>query len=210
MVGTRMPLSRDPVMHGINENGHNLVPWRGSTGAAGGATGADSSSGEEIRIDRFDGRSMLDLIIEYRPPVVGSGGGSSDGSTAEEQELEVCLNHERYRSIIEAVRVGMNEEQHLRVVESEIAAKIAAYQSAMNDFAYKKTGSDKTEPDGKSDGARIGFQYDNANNSDGSDAEEDGEGEDEEEDADAREDQPTTSTEAEVEAVANCKLFGFD
>jgi len=79
LSGTSVKLYKDPVQYYSAENEENLMPWQGQ---------------HDNKIDRFDARSMLDIIFEYDPKTLAP-------PTDEERELESLLNYERYRCIID-------------------------------------------------------------------------------------------------------------
>ncbi|GER30886.1 hypothetical protein STAS_06843 [Striga asiatica] len=157
-VGSRCRIHRDDALFQATEDQQGLIPWNGK---------------QDILIDRFDGRALLDFIRDsstwrFRPVE----------KTEEEEELEEFVNFERYRDLIKHRRRGFNDEEGLRHVNLEMEAKITA--------AF---GSDRPHvsqpPPNKGSYSQVGFSYDGDGHEDiqYSDAdEEDDENEDEEED----------------------------
>jgi hypothetical protein len=79
--GTAAPLHRDPGAHELQNSGANLIPWRGRL---------------DTMIDKHDCRSALDFIAEP---------GRAPEPKEEDMEMEVLLNFERYRGILESQRL---------------------------------------------------------------------------------------------------------
>jgi len=150
-----------------------LVPWK---------------SGSDVKIDRFDVRSMLDFIREYD--------GKAEEWTDEQKQLEVLLNYERYRTIIEAQRRGIEEKEHIVQVDSEIAAKLVYLDASQLD--KKEEGNEKETI--KKEGAQIGFDYDE---NEEEDDEEESETESEDSEPEPNQDKPPVLSAEEIEKCAN-------
>ncbi|KAK6116237.1 hypothetical protein DH2020_050033 [Rehmannia glutinosa] len=156
-VGSRCRIHRDDALYQASEDQQGLIPWNGK---------------QDILIDRFDGRALLDFIRDgssrrFRVPE----------KTEEEEELEEFVNFERYRDLIKHRRRGFTDEEGLQHVNLEMEAKItAAFGSDRSHVAQP--------PPNKGSYSQVGFSYDGDGHEDiqASDAdEEDDEDEDEEE-----------------------------
>lgn len=113
-------------------NIENLMPWQGN---------------EDIRIDRFDGRSLLDYIPESN----NRRGGYLETSR-EDKEMADELNFERYHDLIEAERLNVSEEERLAEVDEEWTKLLDRHQAklALLDAAQGK---------GNNKGKNFGFDY---------------------------------------------------
>ncbi|CEG68648.1 hypothetical protein RMATCC62417_04864 [Rhizopus microsporus] len=94
----------------------------------------------DIKIDRFDGRSLLDSVPE---PVQG---------LKEDNEDTDELNFERYRDLIEAERLNINEADQLAQVEEEWTKLLDRHQA-------KLALIDKSSKESKTRSNAIGFDY---------------------------------------------------
>ncbi|KAI8343357.1 alternative splicing regulator-domain-containing protein [Chlamydoabsidia padenii] len=83
IIGSNVKLYPNGEQYYFHENMNNLMPWQGDT---------------TIRIDRFDGRSLLDFIP---PSTLGHTGTIDDEDFDDREEL----NFERYRDLVEADRL---------------------------------------------------------------------------------------------------------
>ncbi|KAK6128975.1 hypothetical protein DH2020_037282 [Rehmannia glutinosa] len=102
-VGSRCRIHRDDALYQASEDQQGLIPWNGK---------------QDILIDRFDGRALLDFIRDgssrrFRVPE----------KTEEEEELEEFVNFERYRDLI---KHRLTDEEGLQHVNLEMEAKITA------------------------------------------------------------------------------------
>lgn len=80
VVGSRCRIYRDEGLYQATQDQQGLIPWNGK---------------QDILIDRFDGRALLDFIRDsssrpFRPPE----------KSEEEEELEEFVNFERYWDLI--------------------------------------------------------------------------------------------------------------
>ncbi|KAE9466828.1 hypothetical protein C3L33_01245, partial [Rhododendron williamsianum] len=103
VVGSRCRTYRDDGLYQATQDQQGLIPWNGK---------------EDILIDRFDGRALLDFIRDsssrrFRAPE----------KTEEEEELEEFVNFERYRDLI---KHQLGDEEGLQHVNQEMEAKAAA------------------------------------------------------------------------------------
>ncbi|ORY94110.1 alternative splicing regulator-domain-containing protein [Syncephalastrum racemosum] len=83
VIGSSTKLYPDVDQYYYHANTSNLMPWQGDP---------------DIRIDRFDGRALL----EYLPD---SARRSSSGSNGVQDALADELNFERYHDLVEAERL---------------------------------------------------------------------------------------------------------
>jgi len=84
VIGNRSRLYRDDGLYQATQDQQGLIPWNGK---------------QDVLIDRFDGRALLDFIREFgtrRPPQ----------KSEEEEELEEFVNFQRYRDLIKHRRRG--------------------------------------------------------------------------------------------------------
>ncbi|PSS36079.1 CLK4-associating serine/arginine rich protein [Actinidia chinensis var. chinensis] len=179
VVGSRCRMYRDDGLYQATQDQQGLIPWNGK---------------QDILIDRFDGRALLDFIRDsssrrFRAPE----------KTEEEEELEECVNFERYRDLIKHRRRGFIDEDGLQHVNQEMEAKATA-----------PFGSERSHPvqapASRGSYSQVGFSYEGdgkeeTHYSDGDD--EDDEDEDGDEDEDFNSDD---SNDEEMEKIA--KDFG--
>ncbi|KAF9599965.1 hypothetical protein IFM89_002000 [Coptis chinensis] len=105
-VGTRCRMYRDDGIYQATQDQQGLIPWNGK---------------QDILIDRFDGRALLDFIRDST-----SRNFRLHSKTEEEEELEEFVNFERYRDLIKLRRRGFMDEEGLQHASLEIEAKITA------------------------------------------------------------------------------------
>ncbi|KAI8881908.1 hypothetical protein K501DRAFT_316477 [Backusella circina FSU 941] len=105
VIGSSSKVYPDAEQFYYHENTDNLMPWQGNT---------------DIKIDRFDGRSLLDFVPEViRQDVVFS---------REEREMQDELNFERYHDLIEA---ELSEKDRLDEVEEEWTKLLDRHQAKL-------------------------------------------------------------------------------
>ncbi|KAK1308239.1 hypothetical protein QJS10_CPA09g00228 [Acorus calamus] len=106
VIGVRSRTYRDDGLYQATQDQQGLIPWNGK---------------QNILIDRFDGRALLDFIrdSESRPFRVQE-------KTEEEEELEEFVNFERYRDLIKHRRRGLTDEEGLQHANVELEAKLTA------------------------------------------------------------------------------------
>ncbi|KAL5557007.1 hypothetical protein UlMin_039243 [Ulmus minor] len=137
LAGTRCRMYRDDGLYQATEDQQGLIPWNGK---------------QDILIDRFDGRALLDFIRES-----GSRHVRAQEKSEEEEELEEFVNFERYRDLIKHRRRGFTDEEGLQHVNQEMEAKIAAPFTQQRSqppaikgsysqvgFSYESDGKDET------------------------------------------------------------------
>ncbi|KAG2224265.1 hypothetical protein INT45_000296 [Circinella minor] len=95
VIGSSTKLYPDAEQFYYHENQDNLMPWQGNT---------------DIRIDRFDGRSLLDYVPEKK---------TKQTMPVKEQHMMDELNFERYHDLVEAERLKVSERERLNEVEEE-------------------------------------------------------------------------------------------
>ncbi|KAL7224094.1 hypothetical protein ACSBR1_025534 [Camellia fascicularis] len=178
VLGSRSRMYRDDGLYQATQDQQGLIPWNGK---------------EDIMIDRFDGRALLDYIRDsssrrFRAPE----------KTEEEEELEEFVNFERYRDLIKHQRRGFTDEEGLQHVNQEMEAKIAT-----------PFGSDRSHPAqapaSKGSYSQVGFSYEG----DGKEETHYSDGDDEDEDDDNDDDEDFNSDDSndeEMEKIA--KEFG--
>lgn len=86
VIGTRCRTYRDDGLYQAAQDQQGLIPWNGK---------------EDIMIDRFDGRALLDFIRDPDTRRL-----RQQEKTEEEEELEEFVNFERYRDLIKHRRRG--------------------------------------------------------------------------------------------------------
>ncbi|XP_019195528.1 PREDICTED: CLK4-associating serine/arginine rich protein isoform X3 [Ipomoea nil] len=155
-IGSRCRIHRDDAVYQATEDQQGLIPWNGK---------------QDILIDRFDGRALLDFIRD-----TSSRHFRAPQRTEEEEELEEFVNFERYRDLIKHRRRGFNDEEGLQHVNQEMEAKTAALFGADRPQVTQPSTS-------KGSYSQVGFSYDGEikDETHYSDAEEDGDDEEEEE-----------------------------
>ncbi|XP_062215430.1 uncharacterized protein LOC133915986 [Phragmites australis] len=174
--GTRCRVHRDDALYQATEDQQGLIPWNGK---------------QDILIDRFDGRALLDFIRDSssRPFRVQE---KSD----EEEELEEFVNFERYRDLIKHRRRGFSDEAGWQHVVQELEAK------AVLPFSFEKPQSSQP-PASKGAYSQVGYSYKGDDNEEAEDLNSDDEEEDDEDDKDFSSDD---SSDERMESIA--KEFG--
>ncbi|KAI7886912.1 hypothetical protein K492DRAFT_202857 [Lichtheimia hyalospora FSU 10163] len=96
VIGSSCKLYPDAEQYYYHENTDNLMPW---------------PVDPDIKIDRFDGRSLLDYI-----PGPCS---NREFTTKQDKDIQDELNFERYHDLVEMERLQVEEKQRLTEVETE-------------------------------------------------------------------------------------------
>ncbi|XP_042501229.1 CLK4-associating serine/arginine rich protein-like isoform X2 [Macadamia integrifolia] len=179
VAGSRSRTYRDDGLYQATEDQQGLIPWNGK---------------QNILIDRFDGRALLDFIRES-----DARHSRVQEKTEEEEELEEFVNFERYRDLIKHRRRGLTDEDGLRHASEEMEAKTAALFT-----------SDRSHPAqipaSKGSYSQVGFSYD-GNGKEESGVLESDDDEEEEDDDDEEEDiNSDDSNDEGMDAIA--KEFG--
>ncbi|CAK8539732.1 unnamed protein product [Lathyrus sativus] len=154
VVGSRARAYRDDALYQATEDQQGLIPWNGK---------------QDVLIDRFDGRALLDFIRD-------SGFRRVQEKSEEEEELEEFVNFERYRDLVKHRRRGFTDEDALQHVNLEMEAKATA------PFASDRSNTAQPAPS-KGSYSQVGFSYE-ANGKEESQISDDDEDEDEDDEDD--------------------------
>ncbi|KAL4577418.1 hypothetical protein LXL04_013527 [Taraxacum kok-saghyz] len=176
--GTRCRVYRDDGLYQATEDQQGLIPWNGK---------------QDIMIDRFDGRALLDFI---RDP--DSRRFRVTEKTEEEEELEEFVSFERYRDLIKHRRRGFSDEEGLHHVNQEMEAKAAAL------FGLDRSKTAQA-PATKGSYSQVGFSYDGGVKDDNQDSDSD-EDDDDDDDEDEEEFNSDDSNDEGMDIIA--KDFG--
>ncbi|PIA56471.1 hypothetical protein AQUCO_00700657v1 [Aquilegia coerulea] len=133
VVGSRCRTYRDDGLYQATQDQQGMIPWNGK---------------QDILIDRFDGRALLDFIRDS-----SSRNLRVQSKTEEEEELEEFVNFERYRDLIKHRRRGFMDEEGLQHASQEIEAKITA--PFVSDRSHPAQ-----PPISKGSYSQVGFSYD--------------------------------------------------
>ncbi|XP_077250070.1 CLK4-associating serine/arginine-rich protein isoform X3 [Tasmannia lanceolata] len=133
IMGSRCRMYRDDGLYQATQDQQGLIPWNGK---------------QNILIDRFDGRALLDFIRESDSRLF-----RVQEKTEEEEELEEFVNFERYRDLIKHRRKGFTDEEGLKNVNQELEAKTAT--PFVSDRSYPPQ-----PPASKGSYSQVGFSYD--------------------------------------------------
>uniref|UniRef100_A0A7C9A2H6 Suppressor of white apricot N-terminal domain-containing protein n=1 Tax=Opuntia streptacantha TaxID=393608 RepID=A0A7C9A2H6_OPUST len=179
VIGSRCRTYRDDGLYQATQDQQGLIPWNGK---------------EDILIDRFDGRALLDFIREpdarrYR----------AQQKTEEEEELEEFVNFERYRDLIKHRRRGFTDEEGLDHVNQVMEAKIAL------PFSFDRSHQSQT-PASKGTYSQVGFSYDGDVKEESHSSDDDDEDDDDDEEDDDEEFNSDDSGDERMESIA--KEFG--
>ncbi|BAS84562.1 uncharacterized protein [Oryza sativa Japonica Group] len=177
--GARCRVHRDDALYQATEDQQGLIPWNGK---------------QDVLIDRFDGRALLDFIRDSssRPFRVQE-------KSEEEEELEEFVNFERYRDLIKHRRRGFSDEAGLQHVSQELEAK------AILPFSFEKPQSSQT-PASKGTYSQVGYSYKGDGNEESEDLKSDEEDEEEEDEEDEKGFSSDDSSDERMESIA--KEFG--
>lgn len=110
VIGSSSKLYPDAEQFYYHDNPENLMPWQGNP---------------DIKIDRFDGRSLLDFVPDTR-----NQRGYQDISK-DDREMKDELNFERYHDLIEAERLNVTESERLAEVEEEWTKLLDRHQAKL-------------------------------------------------------------------------------
>ncbi|KAL9551568.1 hypothetical protein MBANPS3_004194 [Mucor bainieri] len=132
VIGSSTKLYPDAEQFYYHENPENLMPWQANP---------------DVKIDRFDGRSLLDFVPE------ASVGANLQNISREDRELVDELNFERYHDLIEAERLNVTESDRLAEVDEEWTKLLDRHQAKL---ALLK--NDK-KPANANKGKTFGFDY---------------------------------------------------
>ncbi|XP_045817344.1 CLK4-associating serine/arginine rich protein [Trifolium pratense] len=182
VVGSRSRAYRDDALYQATEDQQGLIPWNGK---------------QDILIDRFDGRALLDFIRD-------SSFRRVQEKSEEEEELEEFVNFERYRDLIKHRRRGFTDEEALQHVNLEMEAKATA------PFASDR--SNVSQPAAsKGSYSQVGFSYE-ANGKEESQISDDDDDEEDEDDEDDEDFNSDDSNDEGMEIIAKeygVKRYGW-
>ncbi|XP_031254421.1 CLK4-associating serine/arginine rich protein-like isoform X1 [Pistacia vera] len=182
VVGSRCRMYRDDGLYQASQDQQGLIPWNGK---------------QDVMIDRFDGRALLDFI---REPVKRF---HAQEKSEEEEELEEFVNFERYRDLIKHRRRGFADEEGLQHVNQEMEAKAAAL------FASDRPPPSQP-PVSKGSYSQVGFSYDgNGNEETNFSDDEDDEDEEEEEEEDFNSDDSNDEGMDKIAKEFGVKRYGW-
>ncbi|XP_042482000.1 CLK4-associating serine/arginine rich protein-like isoform X4 [Macadamia integrifolia] len=180
IVGSRCRMYRDDGLYQATEDQQGLIPWNGK---------------QNILIDRFDGRALLDFIREY-----DSKHSRVQEKTEEEEELEEFVNFERYRDLIKHHRRGLTDEGGLQHAYEEMEAKTAALFPSDRSHTAQPAAS-------KGSYSQVGFSY----NGDGKEESHVVESDDDDDDDDDEDDEDINSDDSNDEGMDSiAKEFGVN
>lgn len=185
VLGSRCRMYRDDGLYQATEDHQGLIPWNGK---------------QDILIDRFDGRALLDYIRDS-----SSRQFRAQEKTEEEEEVEEFVNFERYRDLIKHRRRGFTDEEGLQHVMQELEAKIAA--PLVSDRSHPAAPAAPAA--GKGSYSQVGFSYEADGKGESYFAEDDDnddDDDDEEEDEDDEEFNSDDSNDEGMDIIA--KEFG--
>ncbi|KAK9228287.1 hypothetical protein WN944_021236 [Citrus x changshan-huyou] len=177
VIGSRSRVYRDDGLYQATEDQQGLIPWNGK---------------QDVLIDRFDGRALLDFIREPAKHL------HAQKKSEEEEELEEFVNFERYRDLIKHRRRGFTDEEGLQHVNQELEAKTAAPFTSERFHPSQPSASKGTY-------SQVGFSYD-GNGSEGQHFPDDEDEEDEDEDDDEDDYNSDDSNDEGMDIIA--KEFG--
>ncbi|XP_040242906.1 uncharacterized protein [Aegilops tauschii subsp. strangulata] len=177
--GARCRVHRDDSLYQATEDQQGLIPWNGK---------------QDILIDRFDGRALLDFIRDS-----SSRSFQTQEKSEEEEELEDFVNFERYRDLIKHRRRGFSDEAGLQHVAQELEAK------AILPFSFEKSQSSQA-PVSKGAYSQVGYSYKGDGNEHSDDLPSDDEDEEEGEE-DGKDFSSDDSSDEQMENLA--KEFGI-
>ncbi|GLT50153.1 hypothetical protein SLA2020_236600 [Shorea laevis] len=132
LIGSRCRIHRDDALYHATQDEQGLIPWNGK---------------QDVLIDRFDGRALLDFIRES-----GSRRFRAQEKSEEDEELEEFVNFERYRDLIKHRRRGFTDEEGLQHVNQEMETKAIA--------PFISNRSQPGQPASKGLYSQVGFSYD--------------------------------------------------
>ncbi|KAL0145877.1 alternative splicing regulator-domain-containing protein [Mucor lusitanicus] len=132
VIGSSTKLYPDAEQFYYHENPENLMPWQANP---------------DIRIDRFDGRSLLDFVPE------ANVGANLQNISREDRELADELNFERYHDLIEAERLNVMESDRLAEVDEEWTKLLDRHQAKLALLKNDKKSTNANK------GKTFGFDY---------------------------------------------------
>ncbi|XP_061341084.1 uncharacterized protein LOC133287464 isoform X2 [Gastrolobium bilobum] len=183
LVGFRSRTYRDDALYQATQDQQGLIPWNGK---------------QDILIDRFDGRALLDFIRD-------TGYRRVQEKSEEEEELEEFVNFERYRDLIKHRRRGFTDEEALQHVNQEMEAKATA--------PFVSDRSNLSQPAAsKGSYSQVGFSYDGNGKEESQISDDDDDNEDDEDDEDDEDFNSDDSNDEGMEIIAKeygVKRYGW-
>uniref|UniRef100_A0A0D9VUW6 Suppressor of white apricot N-terminal domain-containing protein n=1 Tax=Leersia perrieri TaxID=77586 RepID=A0A0D9VUW6_9ORYZ len=173
--GARCRVHRDDALYQATEDQQGLIPWNGK---------------QDVLIDRFDGRALLDFIRDS-----SSRPFRTQEKSEEEEELEEFVNFERYRDLI---KHRLSDEAGLQHVAQELEAKALP-------FSFEKPQSSQP-PASKGTYSQVSYSYKGDGSEEPEDLNSDDEDEEEEDDEDDKDFSSDDSSDERMECIA--KEFG--
>ncbi|WOL02796.1 CLK4-associating serine/arginine rich protein [Canna indica] len=181
VAGTRCRVHRDDGLYQAAQDQQGLIPWNGK---------------QDVLIDRFDGRALLDFIRDS-----STRAHRVQEKTEEEEEVEELVNFERYRDLIKLRRRGFTDEEGLQHVRQELEAKNSI------PFAFERPQAPQPSAS-KGSYSQVGFSYKGDGHEDSNHLDSENEDEDDEEDDDDEKDfSSDDSNDEKMEIIA--KEFGI-
>ncbi|GAB2227341.1 hypothetical protein Droror1_Dr00009159 [Drosera rotundifolia] len=177
VIGNRCKTHRDDGLYQATEDQQGLIPWNGK---------------QDILIDRFDGRALLDFIRDS-----SSHRFRAQEKTEEEEELEEFVNFERYRDLIKHRRRGFSDEDSLHHVNQVMEEKAS--------LPFLNRSNQPQPPASKGSYSQVGFSYD-GDSKDEAISDDEEEDDEEEEEGDEEEFNSDDSNDENMEVIA--KEFG--
>ncbi|CAN6478627.1 unnamed protein product [Victoria cruziana] len=181
VAGSRCRVYRDDGLYQATQDQQGLIPWNGK---------------QNILIDRFDGRALLDFIRDADSRRI-----RAQEKTEEEEELEEFVNFERYRDLIKHRRKGFTDEEGLQHVIQEMEARATAIHMSHRSHSSQQPQTNKGSY------SQVGFSYEGDGKDESHILESDEDDEDEEEDDDEKEISSEDSNDEGVESIA--REFGI-
>ncbi|KAL7335513.1 hypothetical protein PS15p_200973 [Mucor circinelloides] len=132
VIGSSTKIYPDAEQFYYHENPENLMLWQANS---------------DIKIDRFDGRSLLDFVPE------ANVGANLQNISREDRELADELNFERYHDLIEAERLDVTESDRLAEVDEEWTKLLDRHQAKLALIKNDK------KPANTNKGRTFGFDY---------------------------------------------------
>ncbi|KAF8936456.1 hypothetical protein BGZ58_004157 [Dissophora ornata] len=117
--GSAVRLATNPETYTFNEDPKNLMPW---------------ASDPSVKIDRFDGRALLDYLPSTTPATIESGLRLD----RDEDGIGNKLRFERWHDLVDKTRLHVSEEQCLEDNEEEWNDLVAKHHALIGKVPEKK------------------------------------------------------------------------
>ncbi|XP_064985434.1 uncharacterized protein LOC103969813 isoform X1 [Musa acuminata AAA Group] len=180
VTGARCRVYRDDGLYQAAQDQQGLIPWNGK---------------QDILIDRFDGRALLDFIRDS-----SSHAYRVQQKTEEEEEVEEFVNFKRYRDLIKLRRRGFTDDEGLQHVHQQLEAKNSL------PFAFERPRSTQL-PVSKGSYSQVRFSYKGEGHEESHNLDSESEDEDNDEDDDEKDFSSDDSNDERMETIA--KEFGI-